>query len=176
MTPSYVQESLQEEKLSSIIDGVLAAMENLCSCTLPGDSINNAVFSCRNTNKAVVFKAQIRIASETVIADQMLRLISSWAKDSPSIVALRTLLQVDPTCPTEFEMLLADDCQRPTHSAIRLYSTTPSGPDSEGHEMGVVTIIGGAVGGLVTIVVIAVIAIGCVVFCKTKQAKARDHW
>ena len=162
------------EKLNNIRNGILAAVGDLCSCTVPENSIHNAVFSCRNSNQAVVFKAQISIQNEVVTTVQMFKIISSWAKTSPSIIVLRRLLQVDPTCPTELETLLADDCQKPMHSNIYHDSTTLSIPKAE-HGAKVTEIVTISVGILVlAATVMATIVIGCVVFHRAKQAKNQD--
>ena len=112
----------------------------------------------------------------------MLKLISRWTKTSPSIVVVRTLLQIDPTCPTELEALLADDCQKPLiHSNIPLHSVaTPSGPDRGTEKLGdipsgIVSIIGTSVGVLVALTIIVIIIIGCVVL-KAKRARTHENW
>ena len=173
-----MQESHQEEKLNSIRNGILAAVEDLCSCTVPENSIHDAVFSCRNSNRAVVFKAQISIENEVMSADQMLKIISSWAKTSPSIMVLRSLLQVDPTCPAELETILADDCQKPIHPNNYQHSTTHSISEVEHGDNAaeILTIVGTLVGVLVAATVIATIVIGCVVFHRAKRAKNQGLW
>ena len=113
-------------------------------------------------------------------ADQMLKIISSWAKTSPSIIVLRSVLQVDPTCPAELETLLDDDCQKPIDSDVYHYSTTHPVPEAEEHgakATEIVTIVGTLVGILVAAAtVIATIVIGCVVFRRVKQSKNQDQW
>ena len=159
--------------MNSIIDGVSNAIESLCSCDFLENSIDSAVFSCRNTNKAVVFKAHISIANKLMSANQILHLISRWVETSPSIVVVRTLLQVDPTCPTELEALLANDCQKPSNISV----ATPPDPDAEKRDNNssgiIVPIIGTAVGLLVTLIIIMIIVIGCVVLHK---AKIHESW
>ena len=152
----------------------MAAVEDLCSCTVPENSIHSAVFSCRNSNRAVVFKAQISIHNEAVTAEQMFKIISSWAKTSPSITVLRSLLQVDPTCPAKLETFQAEGCQQPIQQ-----STTHS--ISEADERGdnaaeILTIVGTLVGVLVAATVIATIVIGCVVYHRAKRAKNHGKW
>ena len=111
-------------------------------------------------------------------ADQILMLISRWVKTSPSIVVLRTLLQLDPTCPTELEALLADDCQKPLiHSNVPTVS--PSHPDTEKHGndvSGIIPIIGTAVGVLVVAIIIVIIITGCVVLYKAKRTNTLENW
>ena len=107
-------------------------------------------------------------------ANQMLHLISKWVETSPSIIVARTLLKVDPTCPTELETLLADDCQKASVA-------TPFGPDAEqqgDNSSGIIPIIGTAVGLLVALTLILVIVIGCVVLyrAKFKRAKIHENW
>ena len=79
----------------------------------------------------------------------MLHSISRWVKTSPSIVIVKTLLQVDPTCPTELEALLAEDCQNPL-----IYPTISLHSDTEKHENAIIPIISGtAVGVLVAVTI-----------------------
>ena len=111
-------------------------------------------------------------------ANQILHLISRWVETSPSIVVVRTLLQVDPTCPTELEALLANDCQKPSNISESV--ATPPGMDAEKHgdniSSGIVPIIGTAVGLLVTLIIIMIIVIGCVVLHKAKRVKTHESW
>ena len=110
----------------------------------------------------------------------MFKIISSWTKTSPSIIVLKSLLQVDPTCPAELEALLAADCQKPIHSKVHQHSTTHSIPEAkqqgaEGTEL--VTIVGTLVGVLAaSATVIATIFIGCVLFHRAKRPKNQHHW
>ena len=132
------------------------------------------MFSCRNSNEAVVFKAEISIQNEVVTAAQMFKIISTWAKSSPSIIVLRSLLQIDPTCPTELESFLADDCQQPIQ-----HFTTHSIPEvdqSEGNATEMLTIVGTLVGVLVAATVISTIVIGCVVYHRAKRAMKHGNW
>lgn len=111
----------------------------------------------------------------------MLHLISKWVKTSPSIIVSRTVLKVDPTCPTELETLLADDCQKPIiHSASPTSVATPTGPDTENrsdnNSSGIMsTITGTAVGLLVVLILIPIIVIGCVVLYKTKFKRVKTN-
>ena len=115
-------------------------------------------------------------------AHQMLQLISRWVENSPSIVIVRTLLQLDPTCPTELETLLADDCQKPSiHSNISV--AAPPGPTAEiqgdyNSSSGIVPVIGTVVGLLVTLIMILIIVIGCVLLYKAKfkRPKIHENW
>lgn len=115
-------------------------------------------------------------------ANQILHLIKKWVETSPSIIVTRTLLKVDPTCPTELETLLADDCQKPIiHSNTSV--ATPPGPDTEkqgdNNSSGIVSIITGtAVGLLVLLTLVLIIVIGCVVLYKAKfkRDKTHDNW
>ena len=175
-----MQDLLQKDKLNSIRDGVLAAIESLCLCILPVNTIDNAVFSCRDSNTAVVYKAHISITNNLMSSNQMLHLISKWVKTSPSVIVLRTLLQLDPSCPTELETLLSDDCQSPlNHSKILLYSTAaPSHTDTDKLGNVLVGIIGATVGVLVAMTIMVIIIIGCIlVFYKSKQTGIiLDNW
>lgn len=82
---------------------------------------------------------------------------------------------MDPTCPTELETLLAEDCQKPLLPSI----ATPPGPDAEqqgdNNSSGIVPIIGTAVGLIVALMVILIIVIGCVVLYKAKFKRAKNH-
>ena len=112
--------------------------------------------------------------------DQMFKIISSWAKTSPSVIVLKSLLQVDPTCPTKLETLLAADCQKPVHSKVHQHSTTHSIPQAKengakGTEL--VTIVGTLVGVLAaSTTVIATIVIGCALFHRAKRPRNQRHW
>lgn len=152
----------------------MAAVEDHCSCTVPENSIHSAVFSCRNSNQAVVFKAKISIQNGVVTTEQMFKIISTWAKTSPSIIVLRSLLQVDPTCPTKLESFLANDCQQTLQ-----HSTTHSIPEAEEHgdnAAEILTIVGSLVGVLVAATVIATIVIGIVVYHRAKRSKNHGSW
>ena len=111
-------------------------------------------------------------------ANQILHLISRWVETSPSIIVVRTLLQVDPTCPTELEALLANDCQKPSNISVSV--ATPPVMDAEkqgdNKSLGIVPIFGTAVGLLVTLMIILIIIIGCVVLHKAKRAKTHESW
>lgn len=103
----------------------------------------------------------------------MLHFISRWARTSPSVVIVKTLLQVDPTCPTELEILLADDCQNPL-----IYSTVLLHPNSVTEKRGniIIPIISGTVlGVLVAVTIIVISIIGCVVLCKAKQTNTHRN-
>ena len=126
------------------------------------------MFSCRNINTAVIFKARINIANKT-FADQMLHFISTWVKSSPSIIIVKTLLEVDPTCPTELETLLADDCQN-----LLIFPNVSLHPDTENHESAIIPIISGTtVGVLVAMTIMVITIIGCIMLYKAKRTNSR---
>lgn len=99
----------------------------------------------------------------------MLHFISRWVKTSPSIIIVKTLLQVDPTCPTELETLLAEDCQNPL-----IYPNISLHPDTENHESVNIPIISGtAVGVLVAVTVMVITVIGCIMYYKARRTNTR---
>jgi hypothetical protein len=129
---------------------VADVINGACSCGFSDTNITASVFSCRNSQTQVVFKAHLSYTSQAgthYTAEDLVTLFSLWVSSGPSLTMTGTVLSVDPTCqPVELESLTDEDCLRPN-------------PPMSSDTLNITTIWAGALGGILGIAIVTAIMI-----------------
>ena len=131
----------------------------MCSCIFTQDNIQRNEFSCRSIENTVVFRAEIKYASFTYTAAQLVDFISQWVQSAPSFVVGPSMsrVNVDTSCPTQLDSFLSEDC-------VSM---------DQGKTQSIGAIVGGVLTGVCVVFISTAIVIAVVFIQKRKQKSFR---
>ena len=64
-------------------------------------------------NTHVIMRAQISYIG-VIHANELVKIVSLWARNSPNLTVNETVVTIDPTCPVEVDFLAPNDCYHET--------------------------------------------------------------
>ncbi|XP_064388769.1 uncharacterized protein LOC135336822 isoform X2 [Halichondria panicea] len=101
-----------EQRLKTIKDAIINEINELCSCDVTADHLQNSVFSCADgLVDQVVYRARI-IGSDSYNAQDLVSLIQAWVNsDDAMIIAGFFRFNVDASCITSLDTLRSPDCE-----------------------------------------------------------------
>ena len=150
------------EKLSDVTEQIVLQLTDSCECTLTVEYIADGRFVCDpNKPEKVIFQGRIISTSERNSTD-FLPMLKLWKVNEPTIVVQGVQLTVDSRCSVELANLDDIRCGHlPTESVVA--SNFPVPEERSGFP---VLGVAGAVGGVLVLVVLAVIIVGAIIWVK----------
>lgn len=108
----YLKVGDTEQRLKTIKDAIINEINELCSCDVTADHLQNSVFSCADgLVDQVVYRARI-IGSDSYNAQDLVSLIQAWVNsDDAMIIAGFFRFNVDASCITSLDTLRSPDCE-----------------------------------------------------------------
>ena len=151
------------EKLSDVTEQVVLQLTDSCECALTVEYIADGRLVCDpNEPEKVIFQGRIISTSERNSTD-FLPMLRLWKVNEPTIVVQGVQLTVESRCSVELANLGDTECvQLPTESVV---ASVPEIPVPE---------VAGAIGGVLVLVVLAVITVGAII-CVKKLRKRKGE-
>ena len=158
------------EKLSDVTEQIVLQLTDSCECTLTVEYIADGRFVCDpNKPEKVIFQGRIISTSERNSTD-FLPMLKLWKVNEPTIVVQGVQLTVESRCSVELANLGDIRCGHlPTESVVA--SNFPVPEERSGFP---VLGVAGAVGGVLVLVVLAVIIVGAII-CVKKLCWVKDQ-
>ena len=158
------------EKLSDVTEQIVLQLTDSCECTLTVEYIADGRFVCDpNKPEKVIFQGRIISMSERNSTD-FLPMLRLWKVNEPTIVVQGVQLTVESRCSVELSNLGDIRCgQLPTESVVA--SNFPVPEERSGFP---VLGVAGAVGGVLVLVILAVIIVGAII-CVKKLCWVKDQ-
>lgn len=158
------------EKLSDVTDQIVLQLTDFCECALTVEYIADERFVCDpNKPEKVIFQGRIISTSERNSTD-FLPMLRLWKVNEPTIVVQGMQLTVESRCSVELADLGDIRCGHlPTESVM-----VSNFPVPEEKSNFPVVVVAGAVGGVLVLVVLAVIVVG-VIICVKKLCRVKDQ-
>ena len=166
----HIQHDDSLEKLSDVTEQIVLQLTDSCECALTAEYIADERLVCDpNEPEEVIFQGRIISTSERNSTD-FLPMLGSWVLNEPTIVVQGVQLKVESRCAVELANLGDTECvQPPTNSVVASNFPVPE----EGTSFPVLG-VAGAVGGVLVLVVLAVIIVGAIV-CVKKLRRVKDQ-
>ena len=158
------------EKLSDVTEQIVLQLTDSCECALTVEYIADGRFVCDpNKPEKVIFQGRIISTSERNSTD-FLPMLRLWKVNEPTIVVQGVKLTVESRCSVELANLGDIRCGHlPTESVVA--SNFPVPEERSGFP---VLGVAGAVGGVLVLVVLAVIIVGAII-CVKKLCWVKDQ-
>ena len=158
------------EKLSDVTGQIVLQLTDSCECTLTVEYIADGRFVCGpNKPEKVIFQGRIISTSERNSTD-FLPMLRLWKVNEPTIIVQGVQLTVESRCSVELANLGDIRCGHlPTESVVA--SNFPVPEERSGFP---VLGVAGAVGGVLVLVVLAVIIVGAII-CVKKLCWVKDQ-
>ena len=158
------------EKLSDVTGQIVLQLTDSCECTLTVEYIADGRFVCDpNKPEKVIFQGRIISTSERNSTD-FLPMLKLWKVNEPTIVVQGVQLTVESRCSVELANLGDIRCGHlPTESVVA--SNFPVPEERSGFP---VLGVAGAVGGVLVLVILAVIIVGAII-CVKKLCWVKDQ-
>ena len=158
------------EKLSDVTEQIVLQLTDFCECALTVEYIADERFVCDpNKPEKVIFQGRIISTSERNSTD-FLPMLRLWKVNETTIVVQGVQLTVESRCSVELADLGDIRCGHlPTESVM-----VSNFPVPEEKSNFPVVVVAGAVGGVLVLVVLAVIVVG-VIICVKKLCRVKDQ-
>ena len=158
------------EKLSDVTEQIVLQLTDSCECALTVEYIADGRFVCDpNKPEKVIFQGRIISTSERNSTD-FLPMLRLWKVNEPTIIVQGVQLTVESRCSVELANLGDIRCGHlPTESVVA--SNFPVPEERSGFP---VLGVAGAVGGVLVLVVLAVIIVGAII-CVKKLCWVKDQ-
>lgn len=165
-----MQHDDSQEKLSDVTDQIVLQLTDFCECALTVEYIADERFVCDpNKPEKVIFQGRIISTSERNSTD-FLPMLRLWKVNETTIVVQGVQLTVESRCSVELADLGDIRCGHlPTESVM-----VSNFPVPEEKSNFPVVVVAGAVGGVLVLVVLAVIIVG-VIICVKKLCRVKDQ-
>ena len=159
----HIQHDDSLEKLSDVTEQIVLELTDSCECALTVEYIADGRLVCDpNEPENVIFQGRIISTSERNSTD-FLPMLGSWVLNEATIVVQGVQLKVESRCSVELANLGDTECvQPPTDSVIGPGFPVPG--------------VAGAVGGVLVLVVLAVIIVGAIICVqKLRRGKGKEY-
>ena len=158
---SHIQHDDSLVKLSDVTEQIVLQLTDSCECALTAEYIADGRLVCDpNEPEKVIFQGRIISTPETNSTD-FLPMLGSWVLNKPTIVVQGVQLKVESRCLVELANLGDTECiQPPTNSVIGPGFPVPG--------------VAGAVGGVLVLVVLAVIIVAAII-CMQKMHQGKGE-
>ena len=166
----HTQHDNSLEKLSDVTEQIVLQLTDSCECALTAEYIGDGRLVCDpNEPEKVIFQGRI-ISTPERNSTGFLPMLRSWVLNEPTIVVQGVQLKVESRCSVELANLGDTECVHlPTESVVASNFPVP-----EERSSFPVLGVAGAVGGVLALVILAVIIVGAIV-CVKKLRRVKDQ-